>query len=226
MTDRQEDRMSMFDVVIGICDEHIDLISPKMAMLATYNKFKAKVQLINDISIEQLEVMKGLAVEKKQLKRQLATSAAIVARVVTSYAMDLEDYVLVGEVDYSETELYKYRDEIIHAHCQIIFNRAQAHDTAMLDYGISTEILTDLQAAITEFEEKSAAPTLARAAKKVATQRLKEEIKATMELLKLRLDNNMSIFRLTDPHFYKLYKSSRKIRKSGGRKKKVAEVVG
>jgi hypothetical protein len=225
MNDTQEDYLSMFNVVIERCEENIALISPIPMLLQTLADFKAKVQEIKDTAMEQGTVLTGIAEDKRNLKRNLAYSSNITAKIVSGYASTQENLILKAEVDYSEYELFTMRDEIIYAHCQKIHDRAQEHILALADCGLTPQIIADMQQAITDFEDFSAEPTLALNKRKIATETLITLFVETKQLLRERMDTNMSLFKLTNMHFYRLYKVSRKLRKSGGRKRKKKEVV-
>ncbi len=225
MNDTQEDYLSMFNVVIERCEENIDLISPIPMLLQSLADFKAKVQEIKDTSMEQGTVLTGIAEDKRNLKRNLAYRSNITAKIVTGYASTQQNLILKAEVDYSEYELFTMRDEIIHAHCQNIHDRAQENIVALAACGLTPQMIADMQQAITDFEDFSAEPTLALNKRKIATENLITLFVETKQLLRERMDSNMSLFKLTNPHFYRLYKVSRKLRKSGGRRKKKKEVV-
>lgn len=225
MNDLQEDYLSMFTVIIERCEENIDLITPVPMLLQSLTEFKAKVQQIKDIALQQDTAITGVAEDKRNLKRNLAYRSNITAKIVSAYAFRQKNFTLKAEVDYSETQLFKMRDEIIYAHCQNIHDRAQENIVALAACGLTPQIIADMQQAITDFEDFSAEPTLALNKRKIATETLITLFVETKQLLRERMDTNMSLFKLTNMHFYRLYKVSRKLRKSGGRKRKKKEVV-
>ena len=214
MTNRQENSMSMFNVVVEVCDEHIDLISPIPAMLATVNLLKAKLLAAQDLARDQTLRIKGVAEDKLVLRKQLAKHAAIIARVMRAFARSQGNHTLLAEVNYTKTKLMKIRDMLLKPHCEIIYERAVAHAAALTDCGITAEMLLRLRTAIDEYDAHVADTMV------VATAQLKAQIKGINDLLKNGLDLNMSIFILTQPSFYRLYTLSRNVIDSAATKKR------
>lgn len=220
MTNRQENSMSMFNVVVEVCDEHIDLISPIPAMLATVNLLKAKLLATQNLAREQALRIEGVAEDKLVLRKKLAHHAAIIARVMRGFARSQENLVLLAEVDYSKTKLMKLRDTLLKPHCEIIYERAVAHAAALTDCGITADMLLRLRTAIDEYDAHVADTTVAANDRKIATAELKVAIKGINDLLKNGLDLNMCVFILTQPSFYRLYTHSRNVIDSAATKKK------
>ncbi len=214
MTNRQENSMTMFNVVVEVCDEHIDLITPIPAMLATVNLLKEQLLAAQNLARDQTLRIKGVAEDKLVLRKQLAKHAAIIARVMRAFARSQGNHTLLAEVDYSKTKLMKVRDMLLKPHCEIIYERAVAHAAALADCGITPEMLLRLRTAIDEYDAHVADTMV------VATAQLKAQIKGINDLLKNGLDLNMSIFILTQPSFYRLYTLSRNVIDSAATKKR------
>lgn len=220
MTNRQENSMTMFNVVVEVCDEHIDLITPIPAMLATVNLLKAKLLAAQDLARDQTLRIKGVAEDKLVLRKKLAKHAAIIARVMRAFARSQGNHTLLAEVDYSKTKLMKMRDMLLKPHCEIIYERAVAHAAALTDCGITAEMLLRLRTAIDEYDAHVADTTVAANDRKIATAQLKAQIKGINDLLKNGLDLNMCVFILTQPRFYSLYTRSRNVIDSAATKKR------
>lgn len=219
MNDKQENYLSMFKTVLEVCKQNIALISPITALDTAFANFTGKVNQINDVVMQQTLQIEGVAEDKAALKNRLAHVASIVAQVVKAYAVSINDNTLKQEVNFSESELQRSRDVSIKMHCQTIYNLANTNLVALADFGITPAIMSDLGAALADYEAKMVFPTVARDNRAVATYNLAALIGEANDLLKLQMDPNMRIFELSKPDFYKLYRNARKIYDLGGGRK-------
>ncbi|HUM51548.1 MAG TPA: carboxypeptidase-like regulatory domain-containing protein [Chitinophagales bacterium] len=211
MKGKQENTLTMFDTIIAVLALNLPLITAIPALLAKFNLFKTLTEEINDIVLAQILQIEGRTEDKNAAKEKLALHANVVAEVVKSFAMDTNNDVLKVEVDYSETDLIRLRDIMIQQVAQIIYTRANTNIVALADYGITTQIMDDLLDAITKYQSKLPTPTVARDMREVATTELKEKIKEANDLLRFNMDSGMGVFKLTNLHFYRLYKNARSI---------------
>ena len=211
MTDRQENYLSMFRTVIAVCDQNLTLITPITALNTAYNTFKTKVTVIYATAKQQGIQLTGVAEDKMVLKRNLAHTGNIVAMVVKAYAVSKGDNTLKAEVDFAESTLFANRDETIINNCQTIYDRANTNLAALAAFGITTAVMTTLQNALTAFRTKVAAPTVARDVRAVATENLVLQLDEANSILRNQVDNNIKIFQLSNPDFWKLYRNARKI---------------
>ena len=219
MNDKQENHLSMFRTVFEVCNQNIALITPITALNNAYTNYSTNLGLLNDVVLQQTLHIEGVAEDKANLKSKLAHVSSIVAQVVKSYAVSINDNTLKQEVDFSETDLLKSRDITIQLHCQTIQNLATTHLAALAAFGITPAIMTNLATALTDYQAQMASPTVARDNRAVATENLASLITETNDLLRFQIDSNMRIFELSAPDFYKLYRNARKIIDLGGGRK-------
>jgi hypothetical protein len=211
MTADQENHFSMFKAVEGICQDNIALITPITALNSVYTLFVSNLTAIQDIVLIQESQIGGVAEDKAAQKNKLARFGFVIASIVKAYAVATGNNFLKEEMNYSESELQKARDSKLVTDCQRINARANTHSAALVSYGLTPVMLTDLLTMITDFDGITAAPTIARDHRVVATDELDELIRTTNNLLRFQLDANMQLFDITNPHFLKLYTAARQI---------------
>jgi len=211
MNDQQENHLTMYHVVIDCIEEHADLMAATPALLLAFNNFKMLVAKINETTTTQVIKTTGYTQDKLNAKKQLASEATIVAKLICAYAYSINDLVLSGNAKYTYNKLMKFRDEVMPGHCQIIYNLAQEHLAALADYGITAAVMASLQAAMNNYRERKNLWTLANIDRNVTTAELKQLFKDTNLFLRVRLDSGMMVFKLSAPKFYRMYVRSRNI---------------
>jgi hypothetical protein len=187
------------------------LITPITALNTVYSSFKTKVAVIYTTVKQQELQLTGVAEDKLVLRRNLAHIGNIVGMVVKAFAVSRNDNTLKAEVDFSESDLFKSRDETIINNCQTIYDRANTNLAQLGVFGITAAVMTSLQNALTSFRAKAASPTVARDIRAVATENLAIQLDEANTLLREQMDNNMKIFQLSNPDFWKLYRNARRI---------------
>ncbi len=224
MTNEQENHLNMQLTVVNYCGNSnnggitIPAYGENLEILAITN------EQIEEIGEAQETGTTGIAANKKQLRTILNTSASDSARKLTSFAKLTDNLVLLGEVDYSETEFRQFTDNMVREQAQVICNKGNDYLTELAPYGITEETQLVLQNAINNFSEVMVAPRLGVTAKSQATKELVVLFKTAADAL-VKIDAAVELVKLTDPNFYAGYKSARKVVNKGSGKLAVKGLV-
>jgi 5-hydroxyisourate hydrolase-like protein (transthyretin family) len=217
MTNLQENHLNMQRTVVTYCGDGtiggitIPYYGENLEILAITN------DRIEQTGEEQETGTTGIAANKKQLRTVLNTAASDTARKLTSFAKLTNNLVLLGEVDYSETDFRHFTDNLVREKAQVICNKANDYLSELAPYGITEETQLVLQTAINNFSEVMVAPRLGATTRKQATKQLKVLFKQAADALE-KIDSAVELVKLTDPVFYEGYKTARKIVNQGSGK--------
>lgn len=224
MTNEQENHLNMQLTVETYCGDGstggitIPAYGENLEILAITNG------RIKEVGETQETGTTGTSASKKHLRTILNTAASDAARKLTSFAKLTNNLVLLGEVDYSESEFRQFTDNMVREQAQVICNKGNDYLTELAPYGITEETQLVLQNAINNFSEMMVAPRLGVTTRKQATNQLKVLFKQAADALE-KIDSAVELVKLTDPVFYEGYKTARKIVNSGSGKLAVKGLV-
>jgi hypothetical protein len=224
MTNEQENHLNMQLTVETYCGDGstggitIPAYGEGLEVLAITNG------QIKEVGETQETGTTGIAASKKQLRTILNTAASDTARKLTSFAKLTNNLVLLGEVDYSESEFRQFTDNMVREQAQVVCNKGNDYLTELAPYGITEETQLVLQNAINNFAEVMVAPRLGITTRKQATKQLKVLFKQAADALE-KIDSAVELVKLTDPVFYEGYKTARKIVNQGSGKLAVKGLV-
>lgn len=216
MNANQEDKFSMYYVVKNTCEKYQPTWITNAVFAATYNLWAAKLPLIETNRDAQTLETTGITTDKTAKRAAMTDKALFMENRLQSYANVTNDPELLESIRYSATDLKKARDTDVVGICNTILAKANANAAAIVAYGVTAAMITDLQAAITAYSATLAKPKAAKSQTKTATENLVALFKEADDLLIKRLDLDIEIFKTSKPEFYSQYKTARIIIATGG----------
>jgi hypothetical protein len=217
MNNNQNNTVSMFRTVVSVCKANAGAVGKIKAFEASLGFFEDKIKELLNTAKEQEMVITGIAEDKEVQKRGLAKTGAIIGAAVKGYALTNKNLELAAVVNFSESALYKMKEEDLIFNSEIIHKKALDNMGALADYGVNKPILDDFNLQITNFSNKKPEPASAKVSKEMLTDKLADLIDDASEILKEQMDNSSKMFKLLDADFYDLYKGARKIIDRGRR---------
>jgi len=214
MTNDQESHLNMQLTTAQFCDESETAVSSLPAYSTNLQILFTTNQKIQEISGFQGTGTNGITSNKKQLRLNLNTSASDTSRKLTSFAKLTDNYTLLGEINYSESDFKNFSDIEARDRAQVTYNKAQEHLPELSVYGITEETQTILQNNINSFNNVMVAPRMGITNKSQATKQLADLFKTATAALE-KIDAAVEIVKLTEPIFYSGYKSARKVISKG-----------
>ena len=133
-----------------------------------------------------------------------------------SYANVVNNPELLESIKYSASDLKKSRDTDVVGICNTVLAKATANAAAIVTYGVTAAMITELQAAITAYSATLAKPMAAKSQTKTATENLTKLFKEADDLLTKRLDLDIELFKTSKPDFYSQYKTARIVISTAG----------
>ena len=216
MNTNQEDKFSMYYVVKDVCETYQDTWITNAVFAATYNLWSEKIPLIETNRDAQTLQTTGITTDKGAKRAAMTDKALFIANRLQSYANVTNNPELFESIKYSASDLKKARDTDIVGICNTILARATAKAAAIETYGVTAEMIADLQTVITTYSETLAKPKVAKAQTKTATENLAKLFKEADDIFTKRLDLDIELFKASKPEFYSQYKTARIIIATGG----------
>jgi len=217
MTSPQENKLTMYYAVKIVNERFQSTWITNTVYAATYNLWVSKLVLIEQNRDAQTLETTGVTTDKNNKRSLMVDKADFIQNRLQSYADVVNNVELLESISYSPTKMKLARDTDIVGICNTILSRANANATAIVAYGVTAAMITELQTAITAYSVALAKPTMAKSQTKNATENLIKLFKETDKLLTKRLDLDIELFKNTKPDFYSQYKTSRIIIPKGAR---------
>lgn len=211
MTENQINRKEMQETVSSFLDENAEVWNtiPKIT------EFKTQLDDLNtaiDTSAQaQLDAQVYLGKSKSQLKRVIAQKSDMLNDAIEAYAGVEGDSALEQKMADSYTDLYRLRNTDFGIKIQEIVKEGNGRVTELAPYGVSADQITDLKADIDNFLVMNGKPRLYSVQMTQATEDLSTLFKQVADLLELRLDKVMKMFKRRNANFYNGYVASRSI---------------
>jgi len=226
MENAQENKLSMYETTGEVLDANSALMSNLPGLVIARSALANKTLEIRQVNMIQIKSTKGKTQDKAARKLLLADTSYGVAAAVQAYAAVTENNDLYELVNFTRTALRETEDEGLEQVCQLIHDEANGVVGSLLDYGVDSTDLLNLQGLITAWGTQSQAPRMAISERKMATQTLPSLFKDADAILKKRMDKLMEKFRVSNPEFYATYHVARRIVDAGHGKKKLATLSG
>ena len=224
MTNDQESHLNMQVIITKFCSENESAVN-------TLPAFSSNLQIVNVTNEQILGIAEfqgigigGITTNKKQLRLNLNASGSDTARKFTSFAKLTDNYTLLGEVNFSESDFKNFSDNEVRDKSKTLYNRAQEHLPELPGYGLNEETQLILQNNTNAFNDAITAPRMSISTKSQATKQLAGLFKTAGTALE-KMDAAVEIVKLTEPVFYDGYKSARKVISKGTGKLAVKGLV-
>ncbi len=209
MNTTQEARDRRYRRIIGFSDGNLAIIVNLPEYATNLVKLKAIVKAIQEAAEEQKTDIKGISKYKLQAKNLLIKLSADNARKLTSFAKLTQNPVLLGQVNFTETDFKRFSDDSLKDYAQLIYNCAEPIVSQLENYNISTDSQATFSGAIADYNEVLVSPDLAGTIKKQATEKL---VRLLIEGDQV-VDNMaaaVEVVRLKEPVFYLGFKTAQK----------------
>lgn len=217
MTKRQENRLSMARAVQDILQQHAGIVSTIPAFAAAELELGQLIAGIGSLVQVQVKKTTGVSQDKQQVEAKAIRAAVKLAGAAKSYALAIQNNTLLDAVSYSATELGRMRDATLVSVLGTIRNKVSPVMAELASYGVSAADLTALEAAITAYDAIVVTPRTNATERVWATDQLDNLFKKLDTILK-QMDGIAQLKKETEPEFFIMYSSARKIVDNTGRR--------
>lgn len=224
MTNRQENKNSMYYAVNRTCDKHTKVWEGLPAYATASKEFKVTFNEIQDVGGNQMINITGIAENKQKEEEEMINLTLFVGSGVFAYASVISDHELQRKVQCSPSGLKRMTDTELRNMCNEVFKAAVKVVDLLADYGVTMEDVKQLQKEIDDYAQVIAAPRDALITRAKATARLEELFDQADKILKEQMDKLMIMFKTKAPDFYNEYFNARKIVDLGIRHEQAEEL--
>jgi hypothetical protein len=224
MTDKQNAKLTMYQIVYDTCAENAAVYAQVEAFAAGVNDLNADIARIREIEQQRLDVKSnGVTKEKTALKEALVEAALKIASALYAYGFKTENPDIMAKVNFSRSVLLRMEDNALTTTAGEIAAVATASVAELTPYGINANDVDELKAKTAAYEAIIAKPRVAIGEHRVATANLAQTFRQTDMLLTDNLDKLIVLFEKSNPDFYNNYRNARNIINTSTRKRKPEE---
>lgn len=209
MTDSQENKLSMYQATDAVMDANSTIWTPVTSVSDISTKVKAIIVEIQQLrQVQELDT-KGITVNKTVVREELTTATLKLINGLVAFASFNENYQLLGEINYTPSELKQARDTIFYDKAALIQAKAKPLETELGDFLITPDDITNQNALLEQYATAIPEKRAAVSVSKTSTYDLKLKFKEMDTLLKEKLDKLIKIFEPTYPDFVMQYFTAR-----------------
>lgn len=210
MTKTQEARERMFRYIIGICDENKGIIENLPNFMSNLALLRTILLDLGVAVREQKIDTKGVRKYKLELRKLLMVLGADNARKLASYAKLTNNTVLLGNVDYTESDFKRFSDESLKDYAQLIYECAEPIVAELANYNINPDTQSAFLSAINNYTEVLVSPNISETIRKQATKKM-IILLAAGDVCIAKLAAAVEVVRLKEPIFYLGFKTAQKL---------------
>lgn len=203
MNNRQINKYNAAVTGIGIMNAFFAIWSGFLAIVNKVSAVSGNITKIEEWEAKQELDITGNAVAKKIVKSNGAYKAWVIAKPLTTYALDIKDLVLKKEIDFEHTDLLQVSDAKAIERWQLVHDRADTHISALTTggYPITPLDITELAGFITDFSAIKNNPQVAKAITVAATAELEKQFTGLSKNIPKLLDI-IAPFAKSESEFY------------------------
>ena len=223
MTDRQENKFTMYEAVSDLLDANTAKTASMPAFVTAFNSFKDAMAAISEKNIQKNTATTGRTATKNQKQTELIEAAVPVAGALYALGTATEDPRLQALGNVKKGYLSNLRDTELTDAVTNIKNLADGYSADLADYGITAAIISALDTKLTAYSSALGTKESSVSTRVAAGKVLEDLFDDADSILKDQLDRMMEMFAPSDQQFYQEYKSAREIKDLGHRLETPAE---
>jgi len=218
MDKKQSNTFNMFKALLVVFNSFPTVWNSNATINAVIVAFQSLIGGLITDEQNQKTGTKGATQTKAQAMDALVTLAMSVADAGFAYAVSVNNMTLKVACTLKHSQLTRAKDVDVIALCQNVHDATNPFAANLTTYGATAATITALQNAINTFSGITGQPAGAKAAVKVATQTIDQQVRAGKKMLKEQLDPLMTQFKTSSAMFYNQYRAAKEIGNNGHRK--------
>ncbi len=229
---KQNNKLNMFNALTLVMDSNKKIWSRVKEIEKAYKSFLDGNNRLNILKEDHEKSLQQLIDKKSDARKNLILESIPVANVIIAFSNENKQKELAKKSNFSKNELKKSKDLDLVEHSKTIwreakklYNKSIATSESVKskdkenafnihNYGLTGQMIDKLEIANVAFIEAHLELKDAILHKKKCSNKITSIIKANSRILKSKLDLLMSLFKISDPTFYKKYLEARKAHKA------------
>lgn len=201
----------MYQMVHDIVNEYQPVWGNTPKFVSTFGTFSSKFEALKIHAEKERSYVVGVRQTRDENRKNTAALAIRVSSALTALGGDLKDLELIARMRITENQL----NNRTHADTVILLDRiilyAQEHASALVDYGISEQILSDLIVRRDDLVVGIFSPRKAILKRKDSIAMMSKLSREMDEILKNSLDKLVIVLREESEEFHSAYFNSRMV---------------
>ena len=208
---KQTNRVRMFTAVIAVLEQFQSVWSTMTPFAAAVQRFKDKVQAVNDAAQKQGNATAGASLDRENARDALEDVLFLICQALKVLAHQSNDNELRTLTDVSSSSLHVMNDVELENLANTIKAQTVPRAAELATLQVSAGNLAELATAIDDFNEVKSAPRAATANRVAHTEALSQLIREASDVLRNELDPMVNLFGRTNPEFVAAYRAARVI---------------
>ena len=201
----------MYQAVIEVCRSHQSLWESIPAYVSALEEFENRVEILRLRSGIRSNITAGVSAGKRSRLETLYDQLLVVHGALWVFATSTNNFQLMSRNKVTISDLKRLSIVRLDAHLNNIIEDINEHGEALADFGITAEYLQETIDLINQGSYNARRPRMAIIERKMLTQSLTTISHDLDNLLRLKLDKLMNLFRKSNADFYSRYHNARMI---------------
>lgn len=220
MTNRQEVKLRMYHVVLGVLDNNKSLVERVEMLAKEAANLRLTVKNIEEEHPKQAVDTKGVTQSIHNQREELGETANILAGALYSYGAHLGNTDLCERMNIYPSTLQRATLADFKRICSEVLSEAEKAGEALLKYGIEANTIVEFKGDLEKYGTEASQPRQSQVEKSTATLTLEELFTRADDILFNHIDGLVLPFKRTNVEFYLDYQNARVIVDRGSRAKK------
>ncbi len=205
----QEDNLNMYQATNDVLIDSAAIYAANAPFTAAVGDLGKSIEDIQELRDLQDEDTKGVTEDKQQNRTALEDQTYTVASIIIFYASQNNNRTLLQKVNFTRSDLSRARDNELPGMSEQVHQAAVANAAAILPFGCTAVMITDLATAIATYVDSISKPRAAKSGTSAATEQLPNAFEIADKILTESLDKGMELYRVSQPDFYEKYFKAR-----------------
>ncbi len=201
-------RFRMCQSVRDVLNDYQSIVAPLPGLKRCADKFTDQFAVIDAGTTIGVKTTTGVTEAKNQLTQRLISNAFMVANAVWSYGDEVHDEELKASVPVVESDYLRGKDVDRLGKFRAVADAARPIAGRLADFGITEQILAELNADVAVYSTAMNAPRSTRSKNAQQLAGFIDDFKAMDEVL-IRLDRAVNALKATQAEFFQAYDKAR-----------------
>jgi hypothetical protein len=168
----QEDTLNMYEAVSDVLHAHEAVWNTNVPFSDAVTQLDDNIDTIGNLRDQQEEDTTGVTEDKNNKRQALEDQTHTIGSIIVFYASVINDRKLLKKVNFGSSELSKARDNELPGMSQQVHQAAVDNAAAILPYGVTATMTTNLGNAIAAYVDDISTPNIStRASSSTAPRR-------------------------------------------------------
>jgi len=215
MNKRENNKVSMYQAVDAVFNTHKESINSFEPLADAVNRYRGAIADILQRDRVHTDTTIGVTAAKRKTEADMIDKVMFVGNGLNALGVKTGNEPLKAETGATRSDLYHARDNDLLQYGRKIHELAKGYADELTPYGITAEVIENLNAATAQVQAAIEAQTRKMAEGKSARSLLTEGFTTADAILKTEIDTLIELVKVKDVELYNLYQAVRVIKDHG-----------